>query len=161
MAKHPTTPAVRALRQAGIPFEPLLYRYLEKGGAAHSARELNLPLAKVVKTLIFEDDRGAPLVVLMTGDREVSAKSLARLLAVKSIQPCKPEVAQKHSGYLVGGTSPFGLKKRMPIYVERRALAWDRVYVNGGKRGFLVGLDPAALAQALDAVPVEIGVEHG
>jgi len=157
--KIPVTPAIRALRDDKVDFEPFLYRYEEKGGAAQSARELGKPLAQVVKTLILEDDRRQPLVALMTGDREVSTKSLARLMGVKTVQPCKPEVAQKHSGYLVGGTSPFGLKKAMPIFMERGVLEHDRVYINGGKRGFLVGVDPREIVRVLEPTLVEIGVD--
>ncbi|CAM2008235.1 Cys-tRNA(Pro) deacylase [Acanthopleuribacter pedis] len=152
--KIPVTAAVRVLRQHKVDFEPFLYRYEPQGGTAASAAHLGVDEHQVVKTLIFEDERRQPLVVLMHGDRQVSAKELARLLGVKAISPCKPEVAQKHSGYMVGGTSPFGTKKKMPVYVERGILELEKIYINGGKRGFLVAIAPAVLADVLSAQPV-------
>ncbi|MFN7953732.1 MAG: Cys-tRNA(Pro) deacylase [bacterium] len=154
--KVPATQAVRTLRAAKVDFAPHLYRYEERGGTAVSARELGVDEHAVVKTLVMEDERRQPLVVLMHGDREVSTKELARHLGVKSIEPCKPEVADRHSGYQVGGTSPFGLRRAMPIYVEESILALPTIYVNGGKRGFLVAIAPRELLRVLDAKPVRV-----
>jgi Cys-tRNA(Pro) deacylase len=141
--------AVRALRAAKVEFTPHLYEWEPRGGTAASAAHLGVDEHQVIKTLIFEDDRRAPLCILMHGDREVSAKNLARHLGVKSVAPCTPEVADRHSGYQVGGTSPFGLKRAMPLYCERTIAALPRLYINGGARGFLVELDPADLLRAL------------
>ncbi len=146
------------LRQHAVAFEPHLYSYEPRGGTRVSARELGVSEHQVVKTLIFEDERKQPLCVLMHGDREVSAKNLARQLDRKSVGPCAPEVADRHSGYQVGGTSPFGLRRAMPIYVERSILALERIYINGGARGFLVGLDPRVLETVLDAKPVDVAI---
>ncbi|HTQ02444.1 MAG TPA: aminoacyl-tRNA deacylase [Polyangiaceae bacterium] len=157
---YPVTAAVRVLRQHGIAFEPHLYAYEARGGTRVSARELGVPEHAVVKTLIFEDERKQPLCVLMHGDREVSAKNLARQLRKKSVGPCAPEVADRHSGYRVGGTSPFGLKRAMPIYVERGVLELERVFVNGGARGFLVAIAPGALTTVLGATPVDVAFER-
>lgn len=156
--KVPVTAAIRELRKHGIAFEPHFYRYEARGGTAVSARELGVTEDCVVKTLILEDDAKKPLIVLMNGDREVSLKNMARLLETKAVQPCKPEVAQRHSGYMVGGTSPFGTKKRMPVYLEKRILDFETIYINGGKRGFLVALNPHELVRALEATVVEVGV---
>jgi Cys-tRNA(Pro) deacylase len=158
MSKAPSTPATRLLRERGIPFTEHLYRYEDKGGTRVSARELGVDEHAVVKTLVMEDDRGAPLVVLMHGDREVSVKALARLLGRKSVQPCKPEVANRHSGYQVGGTSPFGTRRPMPVYLERSVLDLPRIYLNGGSRGFLVGLAPADVAQLLAPTLVDVAI---
>ncbi len=149
MSKAPSTNATRLLKQAGIPFTEHLYRYEDHGGTAVSARELGVPEHAVIKTLVMEDDQGAPLIILMHGDREVSTKELARQIGVKSVQPCKPEVAHRHSGYLVGGTSPLGTKKPMAIYAEATIFDLDRIYLNGGSRGFLVGLAPQDLERVL------------
>jgi Cys-tRNA(Pro) deacylase len=157
---HPVTMAVRVLRQHGVLFEPLLYTWELRGGTRTSSRELGVPEHAVIKTLIFEDDRKQPLCVLMHGDREVSAKTLARLLQKKSVAPCTPEVADRHSGYQVGGTSPFGLKRAMPIYVEKSVLELPRVYINGGARGFLVAIEPKVIEQVLGATPVEVAIER-
>jgi len=132
------------------------YDYVDHGGTAESSRQLGWPEHQVIKTLVMEDERGAPLIILMHGDRQVSTKNLARAIGVKSVQPCKPEVAQRHSGYLVGGTSPFGTRKAMPVYVESSVLALDRILINGGRRGFLVGLAPEVLTGPLGARPVQI-----
>jgi Cys-tRNA(Pro) deacylase len=156
---YPVTAAVRVLRKLAIPFEPHLYAYEPRGGTRVSARELGVPEHQVIKTLIFEDDQKRPLCVLMHGDREVSAKNLARQLKTKSVSPCAPDVADRHSGYQVGGTSPFGLRRSMPVYVERSVLALPRIYINGGARGFLVALDPAVLETALRAVLVDVAIE--
>lgn len=145
MSKAPSTNATRILKQAGIAYSEHLYRYEEKGGTAVSARELGVDEHAVIKTLVMEDDKGAPLIILMHGDCEVSTKELARQIGAKSVQPCKPDVANKHSGYLVGGTSPLGTKKTMPIHAEATIFDLDRIYLNGGSRGFLVGLNPKDL----------------
>ncbi len=160
MSKTPSTPATRLLRGAGVPYTEHPYRYEEHGGTRVSARELGVPEHAVVKTLVMEDEAGAPLIVLMHGDREVSTKALARQLGKKSIEPCRPEVANRHSGYLVGGTSPFGTRKAMPILVERSILDLDRIYVNGGSRGFLVGMAPADLVRVLSPTPVDVAIER-
>jgi len=154
--KHPMTAAVRALREHGVAFTHHPYAYEERGGTEVSARELGVPEHTVIKTLIMEDDRGRPLVVLMHGDREVSTKNLARLLGVKSVSPCAPAVADRHSGYQVGGTSAFGLRRPMPIYMERSIAELPRIYVNGGKRGHLVGIAPADLVRVLAPVLADI-----
>ncbi|HQR28899.1 MAG TPA: Cys-tRNA(Pro) deacylase [Anaeromyxobacteraceae bacterium] len=159
MAKAPSTAATRMLRENGVAYTEHLYRYEEKGGTAVSSRELGVDEHAVVKTLVMEDDQGAPLVVLMHGDREVSTKSLARQLGRRSVQICRPEVANRHSGYQVGGTSPFGTRKRMPICVERSILELPLIYVNGGSRGFLVGIDPRELQRVLAPTIVDAGIE--
>jgi Cys-tRNA(Pro) deacylase len=156
--KAPVTPAVRALRQAGVEFTEHPYTYVEHGGTASFAREFGIDEHAVIKTLVMEDEAKRPLVVLMHGDREVSTKELARVLDVKTIQPCTPETAGRHSGYMVGGTSPFGLRKAVPIYVEGSILELSRIFINGGKRGFLVGLDPKELARVLKPTPVNVAV---
>ncbi|MBZ8140499.1 Cys-tRNA(Pro) deacylase [Rubrivivax gelatinosus] len=148
------TPATQFLRRAGIEFSEHVYDYVDHGGTAESARQLGVPEHEVVKTLVMQDERAQPLVVLMHGDCQVSTKNLAREIGVKSVEPCKPDVAQRHSGYLVGGTSPFGTKKAMPVYVEASVLELPRILINGGRRGFLVGIDPRVLAQVLGAQPV-------
>jgi len=140
--KGPVTPAVRQLRAAGVSFTDHLYEYEEKGGTAVSARSLDLDEHSVVKTLVMEDDDKQPLIVLMHGDRQVSTKELARVIGVKTISPCTPDTAHRHTGYMVGGTSPFGTRKPLPVYMERTILELSRIYINGGKRGYLVGLDP-------------------
>jgi len=157
-AAAPVTPAVRALRAAGVDYTEHVYRYEEHGGTRVSARELGVDEHAVVKTLVMEDDTRAPLVVLMHGDLEVSTKQLARAIGCKHVEPCKPDVANRHSGYLVGGTSPFGVRKAMPIYVERTILDLPRLYINGGARGFLVGIAPADLVRVLKPTPVEVGI---
>jgi Cys-tRNA(Pro) deacylase len=159
MAKTPSTPAVRVLREHGVSFTEHPYRYEEKGGTAVSSRELGVDEHAVVKTLVMEDESGAPLVVLMHGDREVSTKALARQLGKKSVEICKPDAANRHSGYLVGGTSPFGTRKKLPVYVERSILDLERIYINGGSRGFLVGISPADLVRVLAPTPVDVALE--
>ncbi len=156
--KTPVTPAIRLLRQHKVPFTPRPYNYEEKGGTAVSARELGVDERKVIKTLIMEDESQAPLIVLMHGDREVSTKELARVIGVKKVQPCPPATANRHSGYLVGGTSPFGTRKSMPVYMEETILELDKIYINGGKRGFLVELAPQDAARLLDPVLVKVGL---
>ncbi|MDZ5457299.1 Cys-tRNA(Pro) deacylase [Azohydromonas lata] len=148
------TPATQFLRHAGVVFTEHSYDYVDHGGTAESSRQLGVDEHQVVKTLVMQDERAQPLIVLMHGDRQVSTKALARAIGVKSVEPCKPEVAQRHSGYLVGGTSPFGTKKAMPVYVEETVLALEKICINGGKRGFLVGIDPKLLSTLVDAKPV-------
>jgi Cys-tRNA(Pro) deacylase len=156
--KTPMTPAVRVLRQAGVEFSEHPYQYVERGGTAAFAGQCGVDEHTVIKTLVMEDDARRPFVVLMHGDREVSTKELARTLGVKAIQPCSPETAQRHSGYMVGGTSPFGLRREMPVYIEETILDLSRIYINGGKRGFLVGLDPRELARVLKPTPVRVAI---
>jgi Cys-tRNA(Pro) deacylase len=148
------TPATHMLRAAGVPFTEHPYDYVDHGGTAESAAQLGVDEHHVVKTLVMQDDKGQPLIVLMHGDRQVSTKNLAREIGVKAVEPCKPEVAQRHSGYLVGGTSPFGLRKAMPIYVEATVLALRKIHINGGRRGYLVGIAPQVLVDLLAAKAV-------
>ena len=155
---YPVTMAIRVLRQHQVPFEPHVYTWEPRGGTRASSTHLGLDEHDVIKTLIFEDERKQPLCILMHGDKEVSAKNLARALGKKSVGPCTPEVADRHSGYQVGGTSPFGLKRAMPIYVERSVLSRARIYINGGARGFLVSISPADLARVLKPTPVEVAI---
>jgi Cys-tRNA(Pro) deacylase len=159
VAKTPSTPATRVLRVRGVAYTEHPYRYEERGGTATSSRELGVPEHQVVKTLVMEDEEGAPLVVLMHGDREVSTKALARQLSRKTIQICKPEVAERHSGYLVGGTSPFGTRRAMPVVMEATIAGLPRLYVNGGSRGFLVGMAPADLVRVLAPTLAEVALE--
>ncbi len=153
--KEPVTQAVRALRAAGIPFVGHPYDYLDGGGTAHSARELGVDEHGVVKTLIMEDETGKPLIMLQHGDREVATGLLARALGVKRVQPCDPKTADRHSGYQVGGTSPFGTRHPMPVYVEASIAELPRIYINGGKRGYLVELDPKPALALLQATLVQ------
>jgi len=146
---------VHFLRAHNVPFTEHPYRYEERGGTAVSARELGVDEHIVIKTLVMEDEDKQPLIVLMHGDRDVSTKNLARQTGRKTVTPCAPDVAQKHSGYLVGGTSPFGTRKQMPVYMERTIAALDRIYINGGRRGFLIALAPADLVRALAPTPVD------
>jgi Cys-tRNA(Pro) deacylase len=149
------TPATQALRRAGVAFTEHPYDYVEHGGTAESARQLGVDEHAVVKTLVMQDERAQPLIVLMHGDKQVSTKNLARAIGAKSVEPCKPEVAQRHSGYLIGGTSPFGFKREgVPVWVEASVLALPRLYINGGRRGFLVGIAPQVLTDLLGAKPV-------
>ncbi len=159
MGKAPSTAATRLLREKGVAYTEHLYRYEEKGGTAVSSRELGVDEHAVVKTLVMEDDQGEPLVVLMHGDREVSTKALARQLGRRSVQICRPEAANRHSGYQVGGTSPFGTRKAMPVCVERSILDLPRIYLNGGSRGFLVGIDPKEIVRVLTPTLVDVGLE--
>jgi Cys-tRNA(Pro) deacylase len=156
--KFPVTQAIRFLRQEKVEFEEFLYEYEERGGTAVAARELGIDEHAAVKTLIMEDEDKHPVVVLMHGDMEVSTKELARFLGVKTIMPCLPEIANKHSGYLVGGTTPFGTKRVMPVYIEESILELPKIYINGGKRGYLVGLDPKDLIRLLDPTLVKVGI---
>ena len=152
------TPAVHALRKHGIAFTEHPYRYEEHGGTRVSARELGVDEHAVIKTLVMQDQRKQPLIVLMHGDREVSTKNLARQVGAKTVEPCEPAIAEKHTGYLVGGTSPFGTRKPLPVYLERSILDLEAVYINGGRRGFLVRVAPADIVRALNATPVEVAL---
>jgi Cys-tRNA(Pro) deacylase len=156
--KMPVTAAIRVLRAAGAVYTEHPYDYEEKGGTAVSARELGVDEHSVVKTLVMEDDRKKPLIVLMHGDREVSTKELARAIGAKSVTPCSPEDAQRHSGYVVGGISPFGTRHPMPIYMEETILDLPKIYINGGRRGFLVGIRPEDVARILSTVPVRVAI---
>ncbi len=155
---YPVTPAVRLLRERQIEFVPHLYNYEERGGTKHSAESLGVDEHAVIKTLVMETDARRPLIALMHGDCEVSTKSLARALGVKSVQPCQPATAQKHTGYLVGGTSPFGTKAKLPVYAERTIFELPLIYLNGGKRGFLVAVSPQDVKKALDVQEVEVAI---
>ena len=156
--KIPMTPAIRLLRQAKVDFTPHLYAYEERGGSAVSARELGVDEHQVIKTLVMEDEQRKPLIILMHGDREVSTKELARTLGVKTIAPCSPGIALKQTGYQVGGTSPFATRKAIPVYMEATIVALPRIYLNGGKRGFLVGMSPQVLLDLLQPVIVSVGI---
>jgi Cys-tRNA(Pro) deacylase len=156
--KYPMTQAVRLLRDRKIPFEPHLYAYEEKGGTRRSAEQLRVDEHSVIKTLVMETDTRDPLIVLMHGDREVSTKELARVLGVKSVSSCDPAVAQKHTGYMVGGTSPLGTRKAIPVYAEKTVFDLPMIYINGGKRGFLVSLDPNDLRKALTISQVSVAI---
>ncbi len=155
----PTTKAIRVLREHGVAFETHLYDYVEKGGTSASSSALGVSEHAVIKTLIMEDDTRQPLVVLMHGDKQVSTRALARAIGARSIQPCKPEVADKHSGYQVGGTSPFGTKRAMPVYLERSVLELERVWINGGRRGLLVSLDPREIVRVLSPTLVDVAID--
>ncbi|AIO67543.1 aminoacyl-tRNA deacylase [Burkholderia oklahomensis] len=155
-SKHVSeTPATQFLRRHGVAFGEHVYDYVDHGGTSESARQLGIDEHVVVKTLVMEDEHAKPLIILMHGDRTVSTKNLARQIGAKRVEPCKPEVANRHSGYLVGGTSPFGTKKAMPVYVESTILDLPSIYLNGGRRGYLVSVAPAALTTFLDARPVQ------
>ena len=153
------TPATQWLRDHGVDYTEHPDEYLEHGGAEHSAKVLGLDPFSVVKTLIMQDQDGAPLIVLMHGNRQVSTKNLARQIGAKKVEPCAPEVAQRQSGYLVGGTSPFGTRKRMPVYAEETIWTLPRIAINGGRRGFLVGIDPAVCLGLLEAQPVQCAID--
>ena len=152
------TAATAFLQKHGVSFTEHPYDYEEKGGTRVSSEKLGVDEHVVVKTLVMEDEDKKPLVVLMHGDREVSTKNLARQIGKKRVEPCKPDVAERHSGYQVGGTSPFGLRKAMPVYVEKTILDLDRIYINGGRRGFLVAIDPKELVRVVSAKPVEVAL---
>ncbi len=158
MAKKQThvseTPATQFLRRHGVSFTEHVYEYVEHGGTEESSRQLGVPEHQVIKTLVMQDERAQPLIVLMHGDKQVSTKNLARQIGAKSVEPCKPDVAQRHSGYMVGGTSPFGTKKEMPVYVEETVLALPSICINGGRRGYLVGVAPSVLSELLKAKSV-------
>ncbi len=153
------TPATAYLKKHGVAYTEHLYAYQEHGGTAVSARELGVPEHHVVKTLVMEDESRRPLIVLMHGDRKVSTRNLARQIGAKKIEPCTPEAASRHTGYLVGGTSPFGTKKPLPVYVEKSVLELEQIYINGGRRGYLIGIVRGALLQLLDARTVEVALE--
>jgi len=157
--KTPVTQAVRMLRAENVEFTDHPYTYEEKGGTAVSAKELNVDEHCVIKTLIMEDESKKPLIVLMHGDMQVSTKELARIIGVKQITPCTPDNANRHSGYLVGGTSPFGTKRQMPVYMEEGIAALEKIYINGGKRGYLVGINPAELIRLLKPVLVKVAIQ--
>jgi Cys-tRNA(Pro) deacylase len=151
----PETPATAFLRQHGVSFTEHLYDYVEHGGTAESAKQLGVDEHAVVKTLVMQDQDAKPMIILMHGDRQVSLKNFARQIGAKKVEPCKPEVAQRHTSYQVGGTSPFGTRKSLPIYVERSILALPSIYINGGHRGFLVQISPQVLTDLLNAQPVD------
>ena len=155
------TPATALLKAHGVSFTEHPYEYVEHGGALHSSEVLGFDPFMVVKTLVMEDEKARPLVVLMHGNRKVSTKNLARQIGAKSVEPCRPEVANRHSGSLVGGTSPFGTRKQMPVYIEETILSLPRILLNGGRRGYLVGIDPAVCVQLLGAKPVRCALEEG
>ena len=148
------TPATQALKRAGVTFTEHVYDYVEHGGTAESSKQLGVDEHAVVKTLVMQDEKAEPLIVLMHGDRTVSLKELARQIPCKKVEPCKPEVAQRHSGYQVGGTSPFGVRKAMPVFVEASILDLPKICINGGRRGYLVGIAPQVLTELLQARPV-------
>jgi len=156
--KYPVTPAVRELRNYKVNFSQHLYDYVEKGGAAHSAEVLGAELSSVIKTIILENERSEPCVVLMHGDKEISTKNLAREIGGKLLKPCEPEIANKHTGYLVGGTSPFGTRKKMPIYMEKSVSGIEVIYINGGKRGFLISMQTSDLIKILQPMMVSVAI---
>ena len=159
MAKVSETPATAFLKKRGVAFTEHPYDYEERGGTRVSSEKLGVPEHEVIKTLVMEDEDRKPLLVLMHGDCEVSTKNLARQIGRKRVEPCKPDVAERHSGYQVGGTSPFGLRKPMPVYVERTILDIGRIYINGGRRGFLVAVDPKELVRVVGATPVDVALK--
>lgn len=155
--KFPVTPATRFLLSKGIYYEPVLYEYEDKGGTRISSQKLGVDEHIIIKTIVMEDESKSPMIVLMHGDMEISTKKLARFLNVKTIQPCSSENANKYTGYLVGGISPFGTKKKMPVYIEKSIFDLEKIYINGGKRGFLIIIDPAVLKNLLSPIEVEVG----
>ncbi|HEX2999773.1 MAG TPA: aminoacyl-tRNA deacylase [Armatimonadota bacterium] len=159
--KAPVTPAIRLLKKEGVPYKEHLYQFAGKGVTAHASEVLGLDEHLLIKTLIMEDDRKNPLIILMHGDLQVSTRGLARALGVKSVTPCTPEVAQKHSGYLVGGTSPFGVRHPMPVYIEDTILELPCIYINGGKRGFMIEMATEDLVRVLKPTPVHVGFAPG
>jgi Cys-tRNA(Pro) deacylase len=160
MSKLPSTPALRLLKEQKIPFTEHVYRYEDHGGTKVCAREFNVDEHCVIKTLVMEDESARPLVVLMHGDLEVSTKALARQIGCKTVQICKPQVADKHSGYQVGGTSPFGTRKAMPVYMEKTILGLEKIFINGGSRGLLVAMDPKDAAMVLNPTLVEVAIRE-
>ena len=158
--KGASTPATELLARHGVDFTEHQYEYVEHGGTAVSSSALGVPEHHVVKTLVMETDKGEPLVVLMHGDRKVATKELARAAGAKRVFPCKPDVAQRHSGYLVGGTSPFGTRRKMPVYLERSVLSLPRIYINGGRRGYLLGMEPGVLTRVLSPMLVDVATEE-
>jgi len=157
--RFPTTLAIRQLDQHQVLWQGHTFAYVDKGGTRHSSTELGVPEHEVIKTLVFEDEHKAPLIVLMHGDKSVSTKGLARLLGVKKIDPCKPEVAERHTGYKVGGTSPFGLRKALPIHAEASIFDLPRIFINGGQRGFLVEISPLDLDRVLTPTRVTVAID--
>ena len=158
--KSAGTPATVMLGEHGVEYTEHTFEYVEHGGTSASSSALGVPEHHVVKTLVMETDKGDPLIVLMHGDRKVATKELARVAGAKRVYPCKPEVAQRHSGYLIGGTTPFGTRKKMPVYLERSVLDLERIYINGGRRGYLLGMKPAEIVRVLSPILVEVGVEE-
>ena len=158
--KGPATPATAFLARHGVNYTEHEFEYKEHGGTSHSSTSLGVSEHEVVKTLIMEDEKGEPLVVLMHGDRKVSTKELARQAGVKRIAPCKPETATRHSGYLIGGTSPFGTRKAMRVFLERSVLELPVIYINGGRRGYLLGMDPAQITRVLEPKLVDVAIEE-
>jgi Cys-tRNA(Pro) deacylase len=156
--KSTGTPATALLAEEGVQYTEHFYEYVEHGGTAVSSSALAVPEGHVVKTLVMETEKGDPLIVLMHGDRKVSTKELARVAGVKRIFPCKPEVAQRHSGYLVGGTTPFGTRKKMPVYLERSVLELERIFINGGRRGYLLGMKSSELVRVLSPILVDVAL---
>jgi Cys-tRNA(Pro) deacylase len=156
--KYPVTPAVRALRAAGVPFEQHLYDYVEHGGTRRAAAELGVDEHAIIKTIVLQTDKREPLIVLMHGDKEVGVGMLAKVIGAKSVAPCDPAAVQKHTGYLVGGTSPFGTRTPLAVYVERTIFDLSTIYINGGKRGFLVSLSPEAIRRVLTVQEVAVAV---
>ncbi|MFB3925090.1 MAG: Cys-tRNA(Pro) deacylase [Syntrophales bacterium] len=158
MINYPATPAIRQLRDSGVDFSLHSYKYEEGGGTQRASRELGVDEHQVIKTLVMEDEKKTPLIVLMHGDRQVSTKNLARTLQVKSIQTCDPRTALKHTGYMVGGTSPFGTRKKLPVYIEKSILNLPRIYVNAGRKGLLAAMSPADLDGILKPIPVCVSI---
>ena len=156
---YPVTPAIHVLRQNQVRFTAHIFKYVDRGGTSNSSRELGVEEHRVIKTLIMQTDAKEPLIVLMHGDRQVSTKELARALGIKSVSPCAPEVADRHSGYQVGGTSPFGTRKKMPIYMQKTILDLDSVFINGGGKGFLVCLAPSEIMRVLEPTLVDVAIE--
>ena len=154
------TPATAVLQKAKVAYTEHEFEYVEHGGTGHSSSSMGVPEHHVIKTLVMEDESGDPLIVLMHGDRKVSTKELARQSGTKRVAPCKPEAATRHTGYLIGGTSPFGTRKRMPIYLERTVLELPRIYINGGRRGYLLGMEPAELVRLLSPTLVEVALQE-
>ena len=157
--KYPKTNAIRFLEENKIPFEGFFYKYEERGGTKVSARELGVDEHIVIKTIVMEDENKNPFIVLMHGDLEISTKNMARFLGVKSVSPCSPETANKHTGYIVGGTSPFGTRKKLPVFMEKSILDLEYIFINGGKRGFLVKINPRDVQRVLNATLVEVGID--
>ena len=158
--KRNATPATAFLAEHGVKWSEHFYEYVEHGGTEVSSSALGVPEHEVVKTLVMETDKGDPLVVLIHGDRKVATKELARVVGAKRVFPCRPEVAQRHSGYLVGGTSPFGTRKAMPVYLERSVLDLPRININGGRRGYLLAMDPREIVRVLSPVLVDVATEE-
>ena len=156
--KSSATPATAFLAKHGVAYTEHEFQYKEHGGTGHSSAMLGVPEHEVVKTLVMENEKGDPMVVLMHGDRKVSTKELARQAGTKRVFPCKPETATRHSGYLIGGTSPFGTRKPMPVYLEKSVLGLGRIYINGGRRGYLLGMDPKELVRVLSPILVDVGI---